>query len=79
MVVALVAQGMPARFAPIVVISAPLFVLVLVLVGRVDPKWLLAALVVSTFLGWFQFSSSLGRINLRLTDVPYLSLIACCS
>ena len=76
MVVALVAEGMPARFAPIVVISAPLFVLALVLVRRIDPKWLLAALVLSTFLGWSQFSSSLGRVNLRLTDVPYVALIA---
>ena len=40
-----------------------------------DPKWLLAALVVSTFLGWFQFSTSVGRINLRLTDLPYLVLV----
>ena len=75
-VVALVAQGMPARFAPIVVISAPLFVLALVLVRRLDPKWLLATLVLSTFLGWSQFSSSVGRVNLRLTDVPYVALVA---
>ena len=45
------------------------------LVRRVDPKWFLAALVVSTFLGWFQFSTSVGRVNLRLTDLPYLVLV----
>ncbi len=31
--------------------------------------------VVSTFLGWFQFSTTVGRINLRLTDLPYLVLV----
>jgi O-antigen ligase len=73
--VAVIAGRVPARLAPFVLLGAPLVVLILVLVDRVDPKWLLAALVVSTFLGWFQFSTSVGRINLRLTDLPYLVLI----
>ena len=66
---------MPARLAPFVVLAAPLAVLILVLVRRIDPKWFLAALVLSTFLGWFQFSTSIGRVNLRLTDIPYLMLV----
>ena len=73
--VAVIAGRVPARLAPFVLLGAPLVVLILVLVDRVDPKWLLAALVVSTFLGWFQFSTSVGRINLRLTDLPYLVLV----
>ena len=51
------------------------YVLMLVLVRRVEPKWFLAALVVTTFLGWAQFSTSVGRVNLRLTDLPYLVLL----
>ncbi len=74
-IVAVIAGRVPARWAPFVVLAAPLVVLILVLVRRMDPKWLLAALVVSTFLGWFQFSTSVGRINLRLTDLPYLMLV----
>ena len=73
--VAMIAGRMPTRWAPFVVLAGPLAVLVLVLVRRVDPKWFLAALVLSTFLGWFQFSASVGRVNLRLTDLPYLMLI----
>ena len=56
-------------------LAAPLVVLVVVLVRRVDPKWFLAAFVLSTFLGWFQFSTSVGRVNVRLTDLPYLMLV----
>jgi O-antigen ligase len=74
-IVAVIAGRVPARWAPFVVLAAPLVVLILVLVRRLDPKWLLAALVVSTFLGWFQFSTSVGRVNLRLTDLPYLVLV----
>ena len=74
-IVAVIAGRVPARLAPFVVLAAPLVVLILVLVRRMDPKWFLAALVVSTFLGWFQFSTSVGRVNLRLTDLPYLVLV----
>ena len=75
-IIAAIAGRVPARWAPFVVLAAPLAVLIIVLVRRMDPKWLFAALVVSTFLGWFQFSTSVGRINLRLTDLPYLMLVA---
>jgi O-antigen ligase len=74
-IVAGIAGKVPARWAPFVVLAAPLVVLILVLVRRMDPKWFLAALVVSTFLGWFQFSTSVGRVNVRLTDLPYLVLV----
>ena len=74
-IVAVIAARVPARLAPFVVLAAPLLVLILVLVRRMDPKWLLAALVVSTFLGWYQYSASAGRVNLRLTDLPYVVLV----
>jgi O-antigen ligase len=74
-IVAVIAARVPARLAPFVVLAAPLLVLILVLVRRMDPKWILAALVVSTFLGWYQYSASVGRVNLRLTDLPYVVLV----
>ncbi len=74
-VVALIAGRLPARWAPLALIAAPVVLGLLVLVRRVGPKWCLAALVVTTFLGWSQFSSSVGRVNLRLTDLPYLALV----
>jgi hypothetical protein len=74
-VVALVAGKVPARYAPFAVLAAPLVVLLLVLVRRVDPKWFLAALVFSTCLGWWQVSTSAGRVNVRLTDLPYVLLL----
>jgi O-antigen ligase len=74
-VVAVIAGRVPARLAPLALLAAPVVVLMLVLVRRVEPKWFLAALVVTTFLGWGQFSSSVGRVNLRLTDLPYLVLL----
>ncbi len=74
-IVAVIAGKAPVRWAPFVVLAAPLVVLIVVLVRRVDPKWFLAAFVLSTFLGWFQFSTSVGRVNVRLTDLPYLLLV----
>ena len=74
-VVTVMAGRVPVRLAPLVILAAPLVVVLLVLIRRVEPKWLLAALVVSTFLGWFQFSTTVGRVNLRLTDLPYLVLV----
>ncbi len=75
LIVAVIAWRVPPRLAPFVLLAAPFVVLVLVLVRRLEPKWFLAALVMSTFLGWYQFSTSAGRINLRLTDLPYLVLL----
>ena len=74
-IVAVLAGKVPARWAPFVVLAAPFVVLIVVLVRRMDPKWFLAVLVVSTFLGWFQFSTSVGHVNVRLTDLPYLVLL----
>jgi hypothetical protein len=74
-VVALVVGKAPARYAPYAVLAAPLLVLLLVLVRRVDPKWFLAALMFSMFFGWWQISSSVGGVNLRVTDIPFLLLV----
>ena len=74
-IVAVVAGKVPARFAPLALIVVPVVLGLLVLIRRLEPKWFLAALVLSTFLGWFQLSSSVGRVNLRLTDLPYLALV----
>ena len=75
LIVTVIAKRVPAHWAPFVVLAAPLAVLTLMLVRRLDPKWFLAVLVVLTCLGWYQFSTSVGRVNLRLTDVPYLLLL----
>jgi hypothetical protein len=74
-VVALVAARLPTRWAPVALLAAPVVLGALILVRRVGARWCLAALVLSTFLGWSQFSSSVGRVNLRLTDLPYLALL----
>lgn len=74
-VVALVAGKVPARYAPFLVLAAPLVVLLLVLARRVDPKWFLAAYVLSMFLGWWQMSVSVGPVNVRPTDLPYVLLV----
>ncbi len=73
--VAVIAARVPGRWAPIALIVVPVVLGLLVLVRRMEPKWFLAALVISTFLGWFQFSTSVGRVNLRLTDLPYVALV----
>src|SRR6185437_12179108 len=76
LVVALMATKAPAHWAPFILIAAPTALLLVVLIRRVDPKWFFAAFVLSTFLGWSRISSSFGRVNLRLIDVPFVLLVA---
>src|SRR5579862_6968431 len=39
------------------------------------PRWCAAALIVGTILAWYTVSTSAGRVNLRVTDVPYVALV----
>src|SRR6185312_4145990 len=69
------ATTLPSRYAPLAIAAGPAAVLAFVLVRWAGPRWCLAALVVTTVLGWSSTSTSAGRVNLRLTDIPYLALL----
>jgi O-antigen ligase len=70
-----VATTLPGRYAPLAIAAGPAALLAFGLVRWAGPRWCLAALVVTTVLGWSSTSTSAGRVNLRLTDIPYLALL----
>jgi len=74
-VVALIAERGAARWAPLVVLAAPVILGLLALMRWAGPKWCLAALVLSTFLGLSVFSVSVGRVHLRTFDLLYVALV----
>src|SRR6185312_5659273 len=69
------ATTLPSRYAPLAIAAGPAAVLAFVLVRWAGPRWCLAALVVTTVFGLSSTSTSAGRVNLRLTDIPYLALL----
>jgi O-antigen ligase len=69
------ATSLPGRYAPLAIAAGPAAVLAFALVRWAGPRWCLAALVVTTVFGLSSTSTSAGRVNLRLTDIPYLALL----
>jgi O-antigen ligase len=69
------ATTLPGRYAPLVIAAGPAALLAFALVRWAGPRWCLAALVFTTVLGWSSASTSAGRVNLRVTDIPYLAVL----
>jgi O-antigen ligase len=69
------AATLPGRYALLVIAAGPAALLAFALVRWAGPRWCLAALVITTVLGWSSASTSAGRVNLRVTDIPYLALL----
>lgn len=74
-IIALIVKRLPGSAAPWSLLAAPAAIAVFAAAVRWGPRWCLAVLVVSTCLGLYQASASAGRVNLRLTDVPYVALV----
>jgi O-antigen ligase len=75
-VVILAVKLVPTRYAPLALLAAPAAFAALALVSRAGPRWCAAALIAMTTFGWYMLDVSAGRVNLRLTDVPYVALLA---
>jgi len=75
-VVVLTVEVIPPRLAPFALLAAPAAVAFLALVRWAGPRWCAAALIGMTVLGWYMLDVSAGRVNLRLTDIPYVALVA---
>jgi O-antigen ligase len=69
------ATTLPGRDAPFVIAAGPAVLLVWALARWGGPRWCLAVLVITTVFGWSAASTSAGRVNLRVTDIPYLALL----
>jgi O-antigen ligase len=69
------ATTLPGRYAPLAIAAGPAVLLAFALVRWAGPRWCLAALVITTVFGWSAASTSAGRVNLRLTDIPYVALL----
>jgi O-antigen ligase len=72
---AVVAVGLPGRDAPFVLAAGPVLLAVVFLAHRFGPRWCLAGVVATTIIGWYTVSRSVGRVNLRVTDIPLVALI----
>jgi hypothetical protein len=75
-VVVLAVKVAPTRLAPFALLAAPAAVVFLALVRWAGPRWCAAALIGMTVVGWYMIDVSAGRVNLRLTDIPYVALVA---
>jgi hypothetical protein len=69
------AVKLPGRDAPFVLAAGPVLLVVVFLAHRLGPRWCLAGLVATTTVGWYTVSKSVGRVNLRLTDIPFAALL----
>jgi hypothetical protein len=69
------AVRLPERDAPFVLAAGPVLLVLVFLAHRLGPRWCLAGLVATTTIGWYTVSKSVGRVNLRLTDIPLVALI----
>jgi hypothetical protein len=72
--VAVATARLPGRDAPFVLAAGPALLVVVFVAHRLGPRWCLAALVATTTIGWYTVSKSVGRVNLRLTDIPLVAL-----
>jgi O-antigen ligase len=73
---AFVAVRLPGRDAPFVLAAGPVLLVLAIVAHRLGPRWCLAGLVATTTIGWYTVSKSVGRVNLRLTDIPFVALLA---
>jgi hypothetical protein len=70
-----VAVRLPGRDAPYALAAGPALLIVVIVAHRLGPRWCLAGLVATTTIGWYTVSKSVGRVNLRLTDLPFVALL----
>jgi len=73
--VTVTAVHLPARDAPFVLAAGPVLLVLVMVAHRLGPRWCLAGLVATTTIGWYTVSKSVGRVNLRLTDIPFVALL----
>ncbi len=70
-----VAVRLPGRDAPYALAAGPVLLVVVIVARRLGPLWCLAGLVATTTIGWYTVSKSVGRVNLRLPDIPFAALL----
>jgi hypothetical protein len=76
LVVALLLKRVPVGWAPLLLLAAPAAVVALVFARSAGPRWVAAVFIAATFLGVYRATASVGRINLRPTDIAFVALVA---
>jgi len=74
--VAVVLKRVPVGWAPFVLLAAPAAVIALVFARSAGPRWVAAVFIAATFLGAYRATTSVGRVNLRATDIAFVALVA---